>query len=270
MPEIGVIGGSGLYSMEGLRKIGVERVDTPFGQPSDAYLITELDGREVVFLPRHGSGHAVAPHKINYRANIWGMKHLGVKRIIAVNATGSLLEGVPPGSIVIPDQLIDTTAGARPATFFEDKDVVHVDFTEPYCPEMRRIISRACNEACAASKTKTPFFDTGVYVCVNGPRLETAAEIAAYTKLGGSIIGMTGMPEAVLAREAEICYSALAVITNYAAGICPKARLTTKEVIENMEKSGPLLHDILRRAISLMPSERKNCSCGTALNDSRL
>ncbi|MDA8174497.1 MAG: S-methyl-5'-thioadenosine phosphorylase [Nitrospiraceae bacterium] len=266
MPDIGVIGGSGIYSIPGLRKTDEKRVETPFGEPSGSYLIAELDGRGVVFLPRHGSGHAVAPHKINYRANIWGMRHLGVKRIIAVNATGSLLESVPPRSIVIPHQLIDYTAGARAATFFEDREVVHVDFTDPYCPELRSTLADACRQASPGA----PFFDSGVYVCVNGPRLETAAEIAAYAKLGGSVIGMTGMPEAVLARESEMCYCALAVITNYAAGINPSARLTTGEVLENMRQSVPLLQDILRRAIPLVPAERSNCLCAAALKDSRL
>ncbi|MDA8169947.1 MAG: S-methyl-5'-thioadenosine phosphorylase [Nitrospiraceae bacterium] len=264
MPLIGVIGGSGLYGIPGLEEVGRKAVKTPFGDPSDSYLIAEFSGGvQAVFLPRHGAGHAVAPHKINYRANIWGMKELGVERIIAVNATGGIDSAFAPGSIVIPDQILDFTGGGRPATFYEEKDVVHVDFTEPYCPELRASLLGA------AKKAGVPAAGKGTYVCTNGPRLESRAEVAFYAKAGGHVVGMTGMPEAILARELELCYSAIAVVTNFAAGVSDAKKLTTTEVIEYMGKSAEAIRQILKEVFPLIPG-RRGCPCKDALKDSRL
>lgn len=262
MPKIGVIGGSGLYGIEGLKPLEEKTVETPFGRPSDAYRIGEVGGREVVFLPRHGAGHALAPHKINYRANIWGMKSLGVERIIAVNATGGIA-GTAPGDIVLLSQVLDFTGGARASTFYEENDVVHIDFTEPYCPETRAILREA------ARRAKAGLIDGGTYVCVNGPRLESRAEIEFFRGAGGHVVGMTGMPEASLAREQEMCYAALSVVTNYAAGVLENKKLTTTEVVEVMGRSTEAIRLILKEAFALMPAQR-GCPCGQALKDSRL
>ncbi len=262
MLKIGLIGGSGLYEIPGFRPTREEKITTPYGDPSDAYMILEAEGMEVAFLPRHGRGHAIAPHRINYRANLWGMKRLGVERIIAVNATGGIGPSYTPGRIALPDQIVDFTGGARPSTFFEADDVLHIDFTEPYCPELRGVLQQA------ARRTGADLIPEGTYVCVNGPRLETPAEIKFFAAAGGHIVGMTGMPEAVLARELEICYSVLAVVTNHAAGLNGK-RLTTTEVVEAMGKASGRVKEIIRAALGNIPS-RRACPCATALRETRL
>lgn len=259
---IGIIGGSGLYEIEGVAIREHRRIPTPFGEPSDAYLIGDFSGNEVVFLPRHGSHHTIPPHKINYRANIWGFKELGVERIISVGAAGGIDAVMAPGTMVVPDQIIDLTQG-RQVTFYDgEKGVVHIDFTEPYCPEVRRAIIEAGNKA-GLSLGKS-----GAYICTNGPRLETRAEIAFYSRIGADVVGMTGMPEASLAREAEICYAGVAVVTNYAAGITGK-RLTSAEVIETMNRTSMYLKELLKESFGLIPKER-NCLCKTALKDARI
>jgi len=263
MPKIGVIGGSGLYDIPGVRFVGEEIVETPYGTPSDKFKMGELNGKTVIFLPRHGAGHALPPHKINYRANIWGMKSLGVNHIFAVNATGAIDPELGPGTVLLPDQIIDFTAGARPSTFYEAGDVVHVDFTRPYCPELRRVLKEA------AGKAGVPVAGSGTYVAVNGPRLETAAEIKFFGRIGGHILGMTGMPEAVLARELEMCYAAIAVVTNYAAGVREERKLTTTEVLQVMGKSTEAVKMVLKEALPLVP-ERRICPCPEALKDARL
>jgi len=263
MQKIGVIGGSGLYDIPGVRFVKEETVETPYGPPSDKFRVGELDGKTIVFLPRHGAGHALPPHKINYRANIWGMRSLGADQIFAVNATGAIDPELGPGSIVLPDQIIDFTMGGRPATFYESGDVVHVDFTRPYCPELRRVLAEA------AGKAGIPVVGSGTYVAVNGPRLETAAEIQFFSRIGGHILGMTGMPEAVLARELEMCFSVLAVVTNYAAGVKEEKKLTTTEVLEVMARSTEKVKGILKEAFSLIP-EKRTCPCPEALKDARL
>lgn len=260
MSKIGVIGGSGLYSMPGLPITRSRKITTPFGDPSDNYIFCEFSGKEIVFLPRHGSPHRIPPHKINYRANIWGFKELGLERIISVNAVGGLSLEMSPGMIVIPDQIIDMTKG-RESTFY-DGEAVHVDFTEPFCPELRDSVLES------GKRLGIKLKDGGTYICVSGPRLESRAEINLFSSIGADVVGMTLMPEASLAREAELCFVCIAVVTNYAAGITKK-RLTVAEVIETMEGASENVWRLLRLMFDLIPDERK-CLCGDALKEARM
>ncbi len=259
---IGIIGGSGLYDMEGLHPREVRPIMTPYGAPSDEYRMCHVAGRDVIFLPRHGARHHIPPHKINYRANIWGFKDLGAKRIISIGATGGIRPGLIPGDIVVPDQILDVTSG-REATFYHgEESVIHIDFTEPYCPVVRNAILKAGQESAISLHA------AGTYVCVNGPRLETRAEIKAYSVLGADVVGMTAMPEAALAREAELCYGGIAVVTNFAAGMAAK-KLTATEVIMCMNKAAAQVKTILREMIPLIPAVRE-CACGDAMRDAKV
>lgn len=257
----GIIGGSGLYEIPGFRAVKERSITTPYGEPSDAYTIGELSGREVVFLPRHSGSHNIPPHEVNYLANIWGFRECCAERIIAVSAVGAINTELRPGDLIVPDQLIDFTR-SRKSTFYNRGDVVHVDFTEPYCPELRSALLKA------AETKRITAADGGTYICVEGPRLETAAEIKFFDTAGADIIGMTGMPEALLARELEICYAALSVVTNLAAGTS-SAKLTTKEVLETMKESEERIKLILSEAVMTTPEER-GCPCKDALNDTML
>ncbi len=258
---IGLIGGSGLYSMPGFEVREERTVETPYGLPSDDYVIGELSGRTVVFLPRHSRKHDIPPHKVNYRANIHGFKTLGAERVIAVSAVGGINKSMKPGDIVLLDQLIDFTK-SRTNTFFDEDEVVHVDFTEPYCPEMREVFVRASRAG------EIRLFEKGTYVCVEGPRLETSSEIRFFSSMKADVVGMTGMPEAVLARELEICYAAVSVITNYAAGISTE-KLTTSEVVETMSRSTAVVKRLLSVAVEMMPDKR-GCPCREALKDAKM
>jgi len=258
---IGVIGGSGLYEIEGVIIKETKKISTPFGDPSASYIISDFSGIEVAFLPRHGSPHSIPPHKINYRANIWGFKELGVKRIISLGAVGGISTEMKPGTIAVPDQIIDMTKG-RHSTFYNGDEVVHIDFTEPYCPELRKSIMEA------GRKTGIKLKKSGTYVCVNGPRLETKAEIEFFSNISADFVGMTTMPEASLAREAEICFAGVIVITNYAAGIKEK-RLTTTEVIEVIKATAGRLKELLKESFYLIPTERR-CFCKEALKEARM
>ena len=262
MSKIGIIGGSGLYEIKGLVHKNRRKIKTPFGKPSDDYMIGEMAGVEIIFLPRHGKHHNIPPHMINYRANIWGFQKLGVERILSVNAVGCIKKGLTPGDIVIPDQIIDMTKSRR-STFYDGKEgVVHIDFTEPYCPELRSILFRA------GKVTRVPVKNGGTYVAVEGPRLESAAEIKSFHILGGDVVGMTGMPEASLAREMEICYSGICVVANYAAGI-NKNKLTVSEEMSAMKPATEKLKLLLKTTSSHLPAQRK-CACGEALRDSKI
>jgi len=258
---IGVIGGSGLYEIEEVVIKKTKKFLTPFGEPSDSYVISEFSGIEVVFLPRHGSLHRIPPHKINYRANIWGFKELGVGRVISLSAVGGISPEMKPGTIVVPDQIIDMTKG-RDSTFYDGDGVVHIDFTKPYCPELRESILGA------GRKSGIELRKSGTYVCVNGPRFETEAEIEFFSGIGADVVGMTAMPEASLAREAEICFAGVVVVTNYAAGIKEK-RLTTTEVIEEMKGTTGRLKGLLKESFNLIPIERR-CFCKEALKEARM
>ncbi|ACI21697.1 S-methyl-5'-thioadenosine phosphorylase [Thermodesulfovibrio yellowstonii] len=255
--KIGIIGGSGLSESEAKKEIIT--IKTPYGEPSCPYEIEKIDDIEVLFLRRHGQKHSIPPHKVNYRANIYGFKNFGIERIFGVFATGSLTENIPPGSIVIPNQIIDFTQGMRANTFYEEKKVVHIDFTEPFCSEIRHYLLET------ARKIGINVISHATYICVNGPRLETAAEIKFFKNIGADIIGMTIMPEASLAREVEICYAAVAVVANYAAGIS-KFPLTVKEVIETMEDSLDAVGFLIKETIKKLPEERK-CLCKHALKN---
>lgn len=261
MPKIGVIGGSGLCDIPGLTIKEYKKVTTPFGNPSGTYLIGKFSGREIIFLPRHGLKHCIPPHKINYRANIWGFKELGVERIISIGAVGGISPKTKPGMFIVPDQIVDMTKG-RESTFYDGKEVVHIDFTEPYCPELRESIFRA------GERSGIELRKSGTYICVNGPRLETKAEIKIFLNMGVDIVGMTAMPEAALAREAELCLAGVAIVTNYAAGITKK-RLTTTEVIEMMRGATKRVGNLLGNAFHLIPSERR-CACKDALREARM
>lgn len=258
----GLIGGSGLYEIEELVVSKDISLTTPFGAPSSSYRIGKIQDVEIAFLVRHGTSHNIPPHKVNYRANIWGFKSLGVERIISVNSVGGINRILHPGDIVIPDQIKDFTFGLRPSTFYEEDEVVHIDFTNPYCPEMRDCLILAARNA------GIPVIAKGTYICMNGPRLETAKEIEFFSSIGADMVGMTAMPEAVLARELEMCLASVCVVTNYAAGIS-SARLTTTEVITTMKKSMAKLKIIIKDGIKLIPLAR-NCPCKDALKDARL
>ncbi len=243
MTKIAIIGGTGLTSINGLEIVGREIVQTPFGEPSGPLVQGILSGNKVYFLPRHGGGHIIPPHKINYRANIWALKEAGVEKVIAVNAVGGLREDMQPGVLSVPDQIIDYTV-SRINTFFEEglKHVVHIDFTNPFCESLRKDIIDAAN-AHSISIIKE-----GTYAATQGPRLETAAEINRLEQDGCHLVGMTCMPEAALAREKELCYASISVVANLAAG--RGAEDITMEVIEKnlnngMEKVRQLLEAVI-------------------------
>lgn len=261
MPRVGIIAGSGFYDIEGVRVKETTRLVTPFGDPSDEYLICESSGIEFAFLSRHGRPHRLSPHRINYRANIWGFREMGVERIFSVNAVGGIRGDLRPGDIIVPDQIIDMTHD-RAATFYEENEVVHIDFTDPYCPALRNVLFEV------ARHLGRDLVPSGTYLCVNGPRLETRAEIGFFEKIGADVVGMTAMPEAGLARELEMCLAALAVVTNYAAGIEEK-RLTTTEVVEMMKITLEHVRNLLIGALRLLPEER-NCACKDALRGTRM
>lgn len=261
MPLFGIIAGSGLYDIPGLEIRNSVKLNTPYGEPSDEFRIGVLSGREIAFLPRHGSSHRLQPHRIPCRANLWGFKELGVKRIISFSASGGISRELVPGDIVLLDQVIDMTSG-RETTFFDGDEVVHIDFTEPFCPELRALF------ASAAVQAGIPVVMKGASACVNGPRLETAAEIRAYGLLGADVVGMTVMPEAVLARELEICFASVTVVTNYAAGI-RASRLTAKEVVEAMQMATEKLKS-LTMAFFAGALPVRSCSCGQALKDAKM
>ncbi len=213
MTELAIIGGTGLTSLKNLDIIRREVVHTPFGEPSGPLTHGVLSGKEVVFLARHGYGHTIPPHKINYRANLWALHYTGVKKVVAVAAVGGIADDLPSGMLAIPDQIIDYTS-SRENTFFDDglTHVTHIDFTETYCAELRQLLVRACQAA------QQDYVASGTYGTTQGPRLETAAEIERMARDGCTMVGMTGMPEAALARELELCYATCAVVVNKAAG----------------------------------------------------
>lgn len=261
MAFMGVIGGSGIYDIPGVEISDLVTLSTPYGDPSDAYRIGKAAGTNIAFLPRHGSKHHIQPHKINYRANIWGFRELGVKKILSVGASGGISRNLEPGGIAVLDQIIDLTSG-RQSTFYDDDEVVHVDFTEPFCPDLRSQILGAAKESGIQAAGKA------TYICVNGPRLETAAEIRAFSLLGADLVGMTAMPEAVLARELEICFAGISVVTNYAAGITGK-KLTSTEVIESMKDSAVQVKALLKVFFSRDLSSF-SCVCGQALKNAKM
>ena len=255
--EIGVIGGSGLYALlDGARE---HELSTPYGQPSDPVTIAEVGGRPVAFLPRHGRDHRYPPHKIPYRANLWALRALGVRQIIAPCAVGGLRPELGPGTFVVPDQLIDRTSG-REQTFY-DRGAVHVSFADPYCPDGRAAVLGA------AEKVRP--VDGGTMVVVEGPRFSTRAESRWFTSIGGAIVNMTGHPEAVLARELALCYTTIALVTDLDAGVEGDHGVTQEEVFAVFGANIERLRGVLLEAVTRLPAER-TCPCASALEGLKL
>ncbi len=256
--EIGIIGGSGLYSMPGFEAQEEATIDTPFGWPSDNYVLGTLAGRKVAFLARHGRGHKISPSELNFRANIYGMKSLGVERIISLSAVGSLKEEHRPLDFVIPDQFFDRTRG-RVSTFFGEGLVAHISFADPICPELAGVVSAACQAAGVNSKKG------GTYLCMEGPAFSTKAESNVYRSWGMDVIGMTNLQEAKLAREAEICYVTVAMVTDYDCWHPAHDAVTVNEIIGNLVKNAENACRVVAEAVAAMPVGR-GCKCGSALS----
>lgn len=257
-PVIGVIGGSGLYEIEGLTDVREVSLQTPFGAPSDVFITGELDGARMVFLPRHGRGHRLLPTEVPFRANIWGMKKLGVERIISVSAVGSMKEDIVPGHIVIPDQFIDRTLGQRPMTFFGDGIVGHVQFADPICRDLAAVLYDA------AIATGATVHKGGTYICIEGPQFSTRAESLLYRSWGVDVIGMTNINEARLAREAEICYSTIALATDYDCWHHEHDDVSVEAIIAIIHSNVANARRIIKNAVSRLSAER-GCHCGESL-----
>lgn len=257
--EIGIIGGSGLYGMEGLTGVEERAISTPFGDPSDSFIIGRLNGRRVAFLARHGRGHRLSPSEINFRANIYAMKELGIKRIISVSAVGSMREGIRPGDIVVPDQFYDHTK-RRISTFFGEGAVAHVSFADPVCSELSNILYQA------GKKIGAVMHNGGTYLCIEGPQFSTRAESNIYRGWGVNVIGMTNVTEAKLAREAEICYSTLALATDYDCWHTTEGPVSVEAVIRILMKNVETSKKIIKEAIANIPGDR-TCHCKDALKD---
>jgi 5'-methylthioadenosine phosphorylase len=255
--KLGIIGGSGLYHMAGLADTREVRVKTPFGDPSDAIIIGTLEGKRVAFLARHGRGHVFSPSDINYRANICALKMLGVERIISVSAVGSLRDDLPPLDFLIPDQFFDRTRG-RVATFFGGGIVAHVGFDKPTCTHLSAHVAEACDGAGVKAHRG------GTYVCMEGPQFSTLAESHTYRQLRFDVIGMTNLTEAKLAREAELCYTTIAMVTDYDCWHPQHDAVTVSEIIENLNRNTSNVQRVLHEAVAQLPEDRA-CKCGMAL-----
>ena len=257
--SIGVIGGSGLYEMEGLTRVTSVKVTTPFGKTSDDFIIGTLHGRRVAFLPRHGRGHRLLPTDINYRANIYGMKKLGVQRIISVSAVGSMKEKIKPGDIVIPEQFTDLTKHRR-STFFGNGVVAHVGMAEPVCADLGKVL------IASGKKVGARVHRGGTYICMEGPQFSSRAESLTYRKWDVDVIGMTNATEAKLAREAEICYSTIALATDYDCWHHSEEAVTVEAVLAVMKHNIETSKAMIREAVKMLPMER-TCGCGEALKN---
>jgi len=255
--EIGIIGGTGLYQNSALASPREVKVTTPFGAPSDAYIVGTLCGRKVAFLARHGRGHLLSPTEINFRANIFGFKMLGVTGIISASAVGSLREDVHPMDVVLVDQFFDRTR-LRPQTFFGDGLVAHVSLADPTCAVLRDRLAQACASAGASIHLG------GTYLCIEGPQFSTRAESEVYRKMGATVIGMTNMPEARLAREAEICYATLALVTDYDCWHLSEEAVTVEALLGCLRGNAETARRVIAQTVETMPSER-GCPCGRAL-----
>ncbi len=255
--EIGVIGGTGLYQMEGLTDMTEVDLDTPFGKPSDAIVVGKLGGVGIAFLPRHGKGHRILPSELPSRANIYALKSLGVEHIIAICSAGSFKEAVKPGHLLIPDQLIDRTQG-RVSTFFGEGVVAHIAFGDPICPRLRQIVTDSAREAGATVHNK------GTMVVMEGPAFSTRAESRLYVSWGADIIGMTALPEAKLAREAEICYSVLGCVTDYDSWHVQREAVNVQVILDTLQKNVEMAKRIIRLVAGRLSGSR-DCECATAL-----
>jgi len=256
-PTIGIIGGSGLYSMPGFEAQEDVVMETPFGAPSDPYVVGSLAGKTVAFLARHGRGHRISPSELNFRANIWGMKALGVERIISLSAVGSLKEEHRPLDFVLPDQFVDRTRG-RISTFFGEGLVAHISFADPICPHLAQVVSGAAASSGVTAKLG------GAYLCMEGPAFSTKAESNLYRSWGMDVIGMTNLQEAKLAREAELCYVTIAMVTDYDCWHPEHDAVTVTDIIANLTKNAENAAKVVRAAVVAMPASRE-CKCGSAL-----
>jgi len=255
--SIGIIGGSGLYTMGGLTGTRKLRVKTPFGEPSDDLVLGTLEGKRVAFLARHGRGHRILPSEINYRANIYAMKLLGVERIISASAVGSLKEDLRPGEFLVPDQFFDRTKN-RASTFFGEGIVAHVAFAHPTCGQLSAVLADACAEEAVKVHRR------GTYICIEGPQFSTLAEAEVNRQLRFDVIGMTNLTEAKLAREAEICYATIAMITDYDCWHPDHESVTAAEIIATLNQNAANAQKVLRAAVRELPAAR-SCQCGAAL-----
>jgi len=255
--QIGIIGGSGLYSMSGFEAREEVNIDTPWGRPSDSFVVGRLAGKPVAFLARHGRGHTISPSELNFRANIYGMKSLGVERILSLSAVGSLKEEHRPLDFVIPDQFFDRTRG-RVSTFFGEGLVAHVSFADPICPQLADVVHRAAGASGVNAK------NGGTYLCMEGPAFSTRAESNVYRSWGMDVIGMTNLQEAKLAREAEICYVTAAMVTDYDCWHPGHDAVTVSDIIANLNRNAENACKVVAAAVEAMPAAR-TCKCGSAL-----
>lgn len=255
--EIGIIGGSGLYAMPGFEAQDEVRLTTPFGEPSDVFVVGRLEGKGVAFLARHGRGHRIMPSELNFRANIFGMKMLGVTRILSLSAVGSLKEEHAPLDFVIPDQFFDRTR-ARASTFFGNGIVAHISFSDPICPQLARAVHDSALESGINSKRG------GTYLCMEGPAFSTRAESNVYRTWGMDVIGMTNLQEAKLAREAEICYVTIAMVTDYDCWHEEHGAVTVDQILSNLKRNAENACKLVRHAVRSLP-EARTCKCGSAL-----
>jgi 5'-methylthioadenosine phosphorylase len=256
-PTIGIIGGSGLYAMSGLTDTKEVKVKTPFGDPSEVYVTGTLEGKRVVFLARHGRGHRILPGEINYRANIYALKTLGVERIISVSAVGSLQEELRPGEFLVADQFVDRTRN-RVSTFFGEGLVAHVSFAHPTCSELSHVL------ADASVHCGVPVHRRGTYICMEGPQFSTLAESTMYRQLHFEVVGMTNVTEAKLAREAEICYGTIAMITDYDCWHPEHESVTGAQILQTLQQNAGNAQNVLREAVRALHTHR-GCKCGSAL-----
>lgn len=255
--EIGIIGGSGLYSMPSFTDISEVQINTPFGAPSDSYVLGSLEGRRVAFLARHARGHRLLPTELNFRANIHGFKQLGVERILSVSAVGSLKEEHKPLEFVVPDQFFDRTRH-RIDTFFGDGVVAHIAFADPICSEMANVVTKACQDAGVVGKRG------GTYLCMEGPQFSTKAESNVYRSWGMDVIGMTNLQEAKLAREAELCYLTIAMVTDYDCWHPHHDSVTVEQILTILQKNAENAAKVVKATVAAMPKQR-SCKCGSAL-----
>lgn len=266
--KLGIIGGSGVYDLEGLEEVEKRELHTPFGSPSDVFVTGKLAGRDVCFLPRHGRGHKLMPSEINHRANIFGMKMIGVDRMLSVSAVGSLKENIHPRDIVLPDQYFDRTKKSEEHTFFGDGIVAHVAFSDPSCPLMNRLIADVARRTIAgrAESKVVDLITGGTYVNMEGPAFSTRAESEVYRGFGFDIIGMTSLPEAKLCREAEICYQAMAMVTDYDCWHEEEGPVNVEMIIGHLMANTALAKEIIAELVIEMPEDR-DCRCSSALEN---
>lgn len=258
--EIGILGGTGLYEIEGVEEVREVAVNTPFGKPSDVFLTGTLEGKKVAFLSRHGKGHRILPSEINYRANIYGFKMLGVERLISVNSVGSLKEEIKPRDIVFSDQFIDRTS--RKNTFFGEGIAAHISLAHPVCPELSGSLFKTTQDMDFRSRGK------GIYVCIEGPSFSTKAESLLYRSWGCEVIGMTGATEAKLSREAEICYATMNLATDYDVWHEEEESVSVEMILENLRENIHNAKDVIKRTIASLPQKRpSSCECGRALEN---